>query len=184
MVFEMLTAPVRAAHGDDVNLRISNQFEGPLWQVLTERPPHLLSADYDRWRDLLLAAVDRNIVFFRENFDDGIANRSWGERNMSAIRHALSPALPALSSWLDMPAQPLAGDWNMPKVQSPSFGPSERFAVSPGDEANGYLHMPAGQSGHPLSDFYRRGHDDWVRGRPSPFLPGESVHRLLLDPAL
>jgi penicillin amidase len=40
--------------------------------------------------------------------------------------------------------------------------------------------MPAGQSGHPLSDYYRVGHDDWVEGRASPFLPGEAVHKLVL----
>jgi penicillin amidase len=43
--------------------------------------------------------------------------------------------------------------------------------VSPGREAAGYLHMPGGQSGHPLSPFYRAGHDAWVRGEPTPFLP-------------
>ena len=44
------------------------------------------------------------------------------------------------------------------------------------------MHMPTGQSGHPLSDFYGKGHDDWVRGTPSPFLPGETRHKLLLMP--
>ena len=43
--------------------------------------------------------------------------------------------------------------------------------------------MPTGQSGHPLSDFYARGHDDWVKGRPSPFLPGTAEHTLTLMPA-
>ncbi len=70
----------------------------------------------------------------------------------------------------------------MPRVQSPTFGASERFAVSPGDEANGYLHMPSGQSGHPLSKFYSAGHVEWVEGLPSPFLPGETVHTLTLMP--
>ena len=72
-----------------------------------------------------------------------------------------------------MPAEPLNGDVDLPKAQGPSFGASQRFSVSPGDEENGLMQMPTGQSGHPLSDFYRKGHDDWVHGRPSPFLPGE-----------
>jgi penicillin amidase len=45
------------------------------------------------------------------------------------------------------------------------------------------MHMPTGQSGHPLSAFYRKGHDEWVHGRPSPFLPGETQHTLRLLPA-
>ncbi len=181
--FHMLMAPVRAQYGDDVKLRVSNQFEGPLWQLITTRPPHLLSADYSGWDAFLLEAVDHNIAYYEKNFGARLSDRTWGEVNTAAIRHPLSRALPALSAWLDMPAEPLNGDGNMPRVQSPSFGASERFAVSPGDERNSYLHMPAGQSGHPLSDYYRSGHADWVQGRPTPFLPGAARHRLSLVPA-
>ena len=45
------------------------------------------------------------------------------------------------------------------------------------------MHMPTGQSGHPFSPWYRDGHEDWVAGRPSPFLPGDAVHTLTLVPA-
>ena len=82
-----------------------------------------------------------------------------------------------------MPKEPLAGDADLPLAQSPRFGASERFAVAPGDRANGIMHMPTGQSGHPLSAFYRKGHRAWVEGLPSPFLPDATVHRLILIPA-
>ena len=65
--------------------------------------------------------------------------------------------LPALSRLLDMPVLELPGDHNMPRVQDGSFGASERFAVSPGHEQDGYLEIPGGQSGHPLSPYYRSG---------------------------
>jgi penicillin amidase len=42
--------------------------------------------------------------------------------------------------------------------------------------------MPAGQSGHPLSEFYGKGHDAWVKGEPTPFLPGPAAHTLTLKP--
>jgi penicillin amidase len=70
----------------------------------------------------------------------------------------------------------------MPRVQDDSFGASERFAVSPGHEAQGYLHIPGGQSGHPLSPFYRKGFQEWAEGKPLPFLPGVTEHRLVLQP--
>jgi penicillin amidase len=70
----------------------------------------------------------------------------------------------------------------MPRFQSPRAGASERLAVSPGREAEGYFHMPAGQSGHPLSPNYGDGHQAWAEGRPMPFLPGPSVHTLVLRP--
>ena len=60
--------------------------------------------------------------------------------------------------------------------------PVVRFAVEPGREEAGYFHMPGGQSGHPLSPFYRAGHDDWVQGRPTPFLPGPTEYMLTLHP--
>jgi penicillin amidase len=180
IVFSSVTMPVQEAYAVETGLRMSNQFEGPLWAILEERPPHLLPADFVSWDELLLQAVDRNIEYFSSNYDGGLAERSWGERNTAAIRHPLSKSLPNLSAWLDMPSEPLSGDSNMPKAQGRNWGASERFAVSPGDEANSYLHMPGGQSGHPLSDFYGVGHKYWVQGEPTDFLPGAAQHVLTL----
>jgi penicillin amidase len=42
--------------------------------------------------------------------------------------------------------------------------------------------MPGGQSGHPLSPYYGAGHADWVKGTPTPFLPGPAQHVLMLQP--
>jgi penicillin amidase len=98
------------------------------------------------------------------------------------VGHPLSLAVPQLSRWLDIPPQPLPGDGNMPRVQGPDFGASERFAVSPGHEERGLFHMPGGQSGHFLSPYYRAGHDAWAEGRPTPFLPGPTQHHLTLSP--
>jgi len=180
-VFSMLVQPVRERFGEDIALRISNQFEGPLQAMLEQQPAHLLSTEYESWNDLLLQAVDTNVQYFADNYQDGLDNRTWGERNTARVRHPMSNALPIISRWLNMPADQLPGDSNLPRAQGPSFGASERFAVSPGDERRGYLHMPAGQSGHPLSDFYRKGHADWVEGRPGSFLPGEARYTLTLE---
>ena len=57
---------------------------------------------------------------------------TWGERNTVSIRHPISLAVPQLSGWLDTTPAKLPGDSLMPRVQSPGFGASERFAVSPG----------------------------------------------------
>lgn len=181
-VFHALMTPVRAAYGDDVRLRLSNQFEGPLWSLVTEQPLHMLPQGYDTWQQFLLAAVRENIAWFEENHDGPLSERTWGEKNTAAIRHPLSRSIPILGRYLDMPADPLNGDLDMPKAQGPGFGASERYAVYPGDEAASIMHMPAGQSGHPLSAYYASGHTDWVRGLPSPFLPGEAMHTLTLTP--
>ena len=68
------------------------------------------------------------------------------------------------------------------RVQSPTFGASERFVVSPGHEEEGICHLPGGQSGNPLSLFYRAGHEAWARGEFTPFLPGPTAHTFRLEP--
>lgn len=181
-VFHALTAPAREAYDGDLAFLISNQFEAALWQLLSERPDHLLPGNYDSWEELLSGAVRANVDWYEQRYGGRLSDRSWGERNTAEIRHPLSRAIPELSDWLDMPRDALDGDVDLPLAQSPVFGASQRFSVSPGDEANGLMQMPTGQSGHPLSGFYRRGHDDWVHGRPSPFLPGEARYRLTLVP--
>jgi penicillin amidase len=66
----------------------------------------------------------------------------------------------------------------MPRVAGPKFGQSERLTVAPGHEEAGLFDMPGGQSGHPLSPDFLKGHEDWVHGKPTPLLPGAAVHTL------
>jgi penicillin amidase len=155
--------------------------EGALWTMLREKPIHLLSPEFASWDDLLLAAVDDTI---KGTDKDGIKLplANWGWRNRARIRHPFSNSFPWLSPWLNMPADPLPGDSDMPRVQSPGHGASERMVVSPGHESEGIFHMPAGQSGHPLSPYFRVGHEAWVRGDPTPFLPGKTERTLTFTP--
>jgi penicillin G amidase len=155
--------------------------EGPVWALVSARPLHLLDPKYKDWDALLLDAVDRTAA----TLTDGgrrLADRSWGESNRSVVQHPLSRAVPSLARWLDVPPHALPGDSHMPRVQSPSAGASERLAVSPGHEEDGYFHMPGGQSGHPLSPHYADGHAAWMQGTPTAFLPGKAVTTLVLTP--
>lgn len=180
-VLEAFTAPAQARFADFSMPRLP-QVEHAVWALLQQRPLHLLAANWDDWDDLLDTATHEVVAAAQTHA--GIETSTWGDANTASIQHPLSSGLPGfLARVLDMPAQPLSGDDNMPRVQRPSFGASERFAVAPGDEENGYFMMPGGQSGHPLSPFHGAGHDDWVHGRPTPFLPGETRYRLELLPA-
>lgn len=173
-------APCVEAYGDFNWHRF--RYEGALWTMVHEKPAHLLNPNYATWDDLLVAAADITLSLLDKQ---GVppAQATWGKLNTARIQHPLSRALPAwLAGWLDMPADPLPGDVDMPRVQGPSTGASERLVVSPGHEAEGIFEMPGGQSGHPLSPFYRAGHAAWVRGEPTPFLPGKTEHTLELKP--
>ena len=155
---------------------------GPLQVLLREKPPHLLDPKYASWDDLLLAAADAATADF-EKQGVPLDEATWGRRNTAKIYHPFGRLLPAwLAGWLNMPADPLPGDVDMPRVQTPTFGASMRLVVSPGHEEEGLLHMPGGQSGHPLSPFYRAGHEAWVRGESTPLLPGPAEHTLTLTP--
>ncbi|MBC7983286.1 MAG: penicillin acylase family protein [Candidatus Obscuribacterales bacterium] len=163
----------------------SARFEASLWQVITTHPPHLLLPQYKNWDEQLLAALDRALSELQQECGQGeraLTKCTWGARNTLQMEHPLASALPFLGSLLRMPRDPLPGDSDMPRVQGQAFGASERFAVSPGREAEGYLHMPGGQSGHPLSPYFGAGHAAWVKGEPTPFLPGKTQHQLLLRP--
>jgi len=160
--------------------KIPDQFEHALWLLVSQQPMHLVEARYANWRDFLLEQLDLTIGNL-EQACGALAPCTWGSRNTIAIRHPLSAALPLIGGLLDMPTVQLPGDNNMPRVQDGEEGASERFAVSPGHEAQGYFHMPGGQSGHPLSPYYRAGFSAWARGEPLPFMPGPAEHTLTLQ---
>jgi len=147
--------------------------------LLSQRPPHLLPPPFTRWDELL----EQSALTVAQQAEASVTPYSWGERNRAAICHPLARALPqALKPWLCMPPDPLPGDHNMPRVQTPTHGASQRMVVSPGHEDEGIIHMPGGQSGHLLSPFWGKGHADWVQGRATPFLPGQTQYRLKLNP--
>lgn len=173
-----LLAPARAALGEDAELPSLRQPEGVAWPIASTRPPHLLPARHASW-DALFEDAARQV---RRELDAPLQARTWGERNTAAICHPLAGAVPFARRALCMPAEPLAGDTLTPRAQAPDMGASQRMVVAPGAEARGIAHMPGGQSGHPLSPFWGAGHDDWVHGRPTPFLPGPARHRLALRP--
>jgi penicillin amidase len=157
-------------------------YEHPLWTVLQEEPLHLLEQKYSSWRELLLAAADDVPTRIQQD-GSTLSQATWGERNRAKIRHPMAGGIPfGLGRWLNLPNDPLPGDTHMPLIQSPAFGASMRLIVSPGREHEGLFSMPGGQSGHPLSTFYRAGHSSWVQGEAAPLLPGKPQHTLQLVP--
>ncbi|KGI77830.1 penicillin acylase family protein [Oleiagrimonas soli] len=183
-VVERVLAPfvarVRKKYPD---FKLPMHSEATVWAMIQQRPMNLLDPRYADWDALLLdaaQAVNQDLG----SRPGGLAAQTWGARNTAAIQHPLARVLPSfLARRLSMPAQPLPGDHDMPRVQTPDFGASERFGIMPGHEARSYLHMPGGQSDHPLSPFFGAGHEAWVHGRPTPLLPGPVEYSLTLEPA-
>jgi penicillin amidase len=170
-----------ASLGDGPAPRRPAQFEAAGWRLVSERPAAIVPPGGSDWRQFLLQRLDETLAKLDAECAT-LAGCSYGASDPVRVRHPLSRALPVLSRLLDMPTMELPGDHHMPRVQDGAFGASERFAVSPGRESEGYLELPGGPSGHPLSPFYRSGFADWAAGKPTPFLPGPAAHKLSLMP--
>jgi penicillin amidase len=187
-VLAALTEPCRRADRRFSIGWLDANVEDSVWELLTHRPAHLLPPRYLSWDELLLDAVEavrRRVGGRGDSFARRLGRFTWGRYNTIRIHHPLADGSALLDRWLGlaMPAEPLPGDsGNMPRVQGPGFGASQRLAVSPGREEAGYFHMPGGQSGHPWSPHYRDAHAAWARGLPTPFLPGPAWHELVLRP--
>ena len=170
----------------DTWIQGANHEREMLLRLYQEKPMNWLSPKYKSWDALFLSSIDTVIANLANLHDtDAISAMklsTWGERNTAQINHPLSRALPIIGKWLDMPHIPLSGDLYMPKAQRPNAGVSERMIVSPGHEESGIFHMPGGQSGNPISPFYKDGFNDWVNGNDSPFLPGPMKYQLILEP--
>ncbi|MEO3693008.1 penicillin acylase family protein [Roseateles paludis] len=179
LLFAPLAGQLEAQGHKFADLRLAPEVPG--WALIRAGRPDTLPEAFASWQALLQAAVlrSRDALIARHGTLD---QATWGRENPANVRHPLSAVLPPLARWLDMPQQGLAGDRHMPRVHAAGHGQSERMVVAPGHEEDGWLVLPGGQSGHPLSPFYAADHAAWVSGERVPFLPEATRHRLILRP--
>lgn len=157
----------------------------PLQALLNEKPPQALpdAAHFRNWDDFILGQLQRSVQRVRAQHP-GVAlmDLNWGQQNKVKHKHPFSKAMPILGDWLDMPGDALPGCAFCVRAAGPDFGASERLVVSPGHFDDAILHMPGGQSGHPLSPYYRDQQSYWLKGLPMALTAGKSEHTLLLQP--
>ncbi|EKE81484.1 penicillin acylase family protein [Idiomarina xiamenensis] len=179
-LFRQQTLKLLFADFDDNIIRaVRSILEVPAWQILQQQPRSWLPNGVADWHQFQQRTITATLA---QVDTETLADYRWGHVNQAHFAHPLSAALGPLSRWLNMPQQALPGDTFMPFVQGSDFGASERLVVAPGHEQNGILSMPTGQSGHPLSPYYRSHHQDWLEGRATPLLGGDSQHQLRLVP--
>ncbi|WP_437675097.1 penicillin acylase family protein [Sorangium sp. So ce131] len=179
-VFAAWLGASRAAEPDQ-ELALTD-IDTPLQRALAERSPDLVPAPAGGWDAFVLAALERAADDVkRQRGGRPLDQIAWGAVSRVQIAHPLG-AIPELGALLNMPDEPLAGCGFCVRMASGALGASERLVVSPGREADGILHMPAGQSGDPRSPHYRDQQRAWVDGRPLPLLAGPAVSTLRLVP--
>jgi penicillin amidase len=162
-------------------------FESPLRLLLTEQHPATLPnpEQYSNWKALLVdILVECAQQLKKKQARHTLDQLTWGQINTMTIRHPLASAIPVLGRLLNMPHNSLPGCVHCIRVSAPAFGSTNRLVVSPGAHANGILHMPCGQSGHPLSPHYKDQHPYWAQGLSMPFTSSAIEHILTLEPVL
>jgi penicillin amidase len=183
----VLTPILRScAEADEQFVYAWPNLDTPLRRLLTERPPELLAGPeaHASWDSFLMENMQSGVASLREKLKvKSLENLNWGRFNKAEVFHPLTRGdRSPLGSILNMPADSLPGCNFSVCASEPSYGASVRMVVSPGREGDGVLHMPCGQSGHPLSESYDDQHPYWVGQAPLPFLPGTEGHTLTLTP--
>lgn len=178
-VFSAMESGILQTHPDFDLRSVYNRFEPALWQLVTTKPASAVPEGFSSWFELLDLSLTQSLSKLDEQFGDW-RSLTWGEYNTSRIKHAMSDFVPLLGLLTDMPEAPQHGDSFMPRVGGPAFGASQRLVVAPGHEEKGLLHMPTSQSGHPFSPYFGNLHEDWLHGKASPLLPGETKYKLHL----
>lgn len=170
----------------DKNFRYSWLYiDTPLQSMLTEKIPNLLPEPdkYRNWDAFILAQLKQSAQQLKAAYPDiNLSELTWGKINEAHFAHPFSTVMPLLSHLLDMPKDQLAGCGGCVRAAGPDFGASERLVVSPAHLGEGILHLPGGQSGHPLSPNYSDQQNYWVKGLPIELLARKSDQKLVLKP--
>ena len=98
-------------------------------------------------RELVRAAFNAARADISARFGSDEARWTWGASNRLAVKHPLG-RLPGLGWLFDPPSFPQSGAGGTPRVATPTYGQSVRFAVDWGAPEEATLVIPFGVSGH------------------------------------
>jgi penicillin amidase len=168
---------------NDGSLRyVKRDLEPAIWQLITAQSPSWVNPKFNSWNEQLNGAFSQVIDKLANQYGNNVSNWQWGEVNQLVIEHPFSKQVPILANILNMPVVSGFGDSYMPAVQGKHFGASQRFIAQPGHLDNAILAVPGGQSGHPLSEFYRAGFSDYAQNKHTPLLPQTLLHQITINP--
>jgi penicillin amidase len=106
-----------------------------------------------------------------------VAQWTYGSWHVVDIEHPLAGFLPFVSRMAGTGAHPQSGDTTTVKQVGLTFGPSQRFTMDWSDIDGSTENIVLGESGNPLSPYFRDQWNDWYGGTTFafPFSPA-AVH--------
>ena len=155
----------------------------PLQALLREKNLALLlnqdQPRYSDWDTFLLTVLAQTAQKLMNKYSaQSLVELTWSKVNIADYVHPLSQGVPGAASFLNLSRDSLPGCDFCIRVNDELFGAMERLIISPGQWQDGILHIPGGQSGHPLSEHYKDQYRYWVNGQSIPFA-SESYRRYL-----
>jgi penicillin amidase len=157
-----------------------------LEEIVMHAKPEWLPVGYTNWDALLTAAVRKGMRDGKAPAD--VNQWTYGSWHVVDVEHPLVALLPILSRVAGTGPQPQSGDGTTVKQVGRTLGPSQRFTMDWSNIDGSTENIVMGESGNPLSPYFRDQWNDWLRGTTFalPFTPAavaaQTRHTLRLLP--
>jgi penicillin amidase len=130
-------------------------------QFITNNPQGWLPPGYATWDDFLAAVVKQALA----SAPLDLHHWSYGSSHPIRIEHPLFGRIPWFRGWTGVGPLPMPGDTTTVLQSGPTFGPSQRFTIDWSNPDAATENVVLGQSGDPLSPYYRDQWPFWYEGR-------------------
>lgn len=131
-------------------------------EMIMHGPPVWLPPHYQTWDDLLAAVAAKGLRDAGAPAD--LKSWRYGYAHPVELSHPLYGMIPLLRNWTGTGPQPQSGDHTTIKQVGRSFGPSQRFTIDWSDPDAATENIVMGESGNPLSPYYRDQWSYWYGG--------------------
>ena len=132
-------------------------------EIIMHAPAQWLPKDYATWDDFLAACVSRGLE--EDHAPADLSKWRYGYAHPVEIAHPLYGLLPWFKEWTGTGVQPQSGDTSTVKQVGRTFGPSQRFTMDWSNPDGATENIVMGQSGDPLSAYYRDQWPYWYNGK-------------------
>jgi penicillin G amidase len=126
-------------------------------EIIMRAPAQWLPKGYSTWDDFLATCVSRGLE--EDHAPADLRTWHYGYQHPVEIEHPLYGMLPYFKKWTGTGVQPQSGDTSTVKQVNRTFGPSQRFTMDWSKVDSSTENIVMGQSGDPLSLYYR---DQWT----------------------
>jgi len=157
-----------------------------LEEIVMHAKPEWLPKEYKNWDALLTAAVRKGMRDGKAPAD--VDRWTYGSWHVVDVEHPLAAFLPFIGRVAGTGSQPQSGDGTTVKQVGRTLGPSQRFTMDWSNIDGSTENIVLGESGNPLSPYFRDEWNDWYNGTTFPlaFTPGavaaQTRHTLQLLP--